>query len=168
MRTISLWRPWPWAIVHAGKRVENRDWEIKYRGDIVLHAAKKWDEDAVFFIQRNAMAAGIQVMCPGEKTMHPAGVLYAIATLTDCLPVAAFDADAEELDAVRRRALEQGAPIEQIERRMAFIRSQQRWAFGEYCWILDNIRPLAHVPWKGSQGIFDVPDHIVQEALRAA
>lgn len=35
-------------------------------------------------------------------------------------------------------------------------------AFGPYCWILENPRPLpAAVPYLGSLQLFDVPDHLL-------
>ena len=40
LRALSLWRPWPWLILHAGKDVENRPWATGYRGPLILHAAK--------------------------------------------------------------------------------------------------------------------------------
>ena len=41
MRAISIRQPWAWAILHAGKRIENRDWRgCSYRGPVLIHAAK--------------------------------------------------------------------------------------------------------------------------------
>lgn len=40
MKALSIRQPWAWAIVNAGKRVENRTWETRYRGPILIHAAK--------------------------------------------------------------------------------------------------------------------------------
>lgn len=41
---ISVRQPWAWAILHAGKNVENRSWSVpeKYLGrPLFLHAGKK-------------------------------------------------------------------------------------------------------------------------------
>lgn len=47
---------------------------------------------------------------------------------------------------------------------------QLEWAeHGKYCWLARN--PLVFVeplPWRGMQGIFDVPDEAVRSALRTA
>ena len=42
MKALSLTPPWPGAILHLGKRIENRErWRgCSYRGPILLHAAK--------------------------------------------------------------------------------------------------------------------------------
>ncbi|CDZ43055.1 Hypothetical protein NGAL_HAMBI1146_58280 [Neorhizobium galegae bv. officinalis] len=41
---LSVRQPWTWAIVHAGKPVENRDWGpsnpgLRFRGRVCLHAS---------------------------------------------------------------------------------------------------------------------------------
>lgn len=40
MKALSVRQPWAWAILHAGKTHENRDWPTRFRGTIALHAAK--------------------------------------------------------------------------------------------------------------------------------
>lgn len=40
MKALSGRQPWWWAILHAGKRVENRRWNTHYRGPFLLHASK--------------------------------------------------------------------------------------------------------------------------------
>jgi len=40
MKALTVRQPWAWAIVHAGKDIENRNWPTKYRGQIAIHAAK--------------------------------------------------------------------------------------------------------------------------------
>lgn len=40
MKALSIRQPWTWAILHAGKDVENRDWSTLFRGVIAVHAAK--------------------------------------------------------------------------------------------------------------------------------
>lgn len=38
-------QPWAWAIIHAGKDVENRTWRTGYRGPLLIHAAQAFDEE---------------------------------------------------------------------------------------------------------------------------
>jgi hypothetical protein len=40
MKALSIHQPWAWAILHAGKTVENRTWSTKYRGPLLIHASK--------------------------------------------------------------------------------------------------------------------------------
>lgn len=47
---LSVRQPWAWAIIHAGKDVENRDWRkpnpgLKFRGRVALHASSGMTQD---------------------------------------------------------------------------------------------------------------------------
>lgn len=39
MKALTVKAPWAWAIIHAGKDVENRTWSTKFRGTIAVHAS---------------------------------------------------------------------------------------------------------------------------------
>ncbi len=39
MKAISIRQPWAWLIVHGGKDIENRTWQTKFRGRLLVHAA---------------------------------------------------------------------------------------------------------------------------------
>lgn len=43
---LTVRPPWSWALLH-GKPVENRSWEMKYKGPLWLHsgARSRWDPD---------------------------------------------------------------------------------------------------------------------------
>lgn len=48
MRALTLIRPWPWAIFHAGKDVENRSWapspyQLAPGELLAIHAGSRWD-----------------------------------------------------------------------------------------------------------------------------
>lgn len=45
MRLLTLRRPWPWAVIFAGKDVENRQRNVagSYRGPIAIHAGLQTD-----------------------------------------------------------------------------------------------------------------------------
>ena len=38
VRVLSVQQPWAWAIVEGHKRVENRTWTTKHRGEVLIHA----------------------------------------------------------------------------------------------------------------------------------
>lgn len=47
MPCLSVWQPWPWCIMHAGKDVENRTWGPPkgLRGQwLAIHASKTCEE----------------------------------------------------------------------------------------------------------------------------
>lgn len=82
---ISVRQPWAWAIVYAGKPVENRSWRsrnpgLKFRGDCCVHASKgmtrtEYEEAAGFM-------ATIGVACP-EPTDLQRGGIVGVTTITD-------------------------------------------------------------------------------------
>lgn len=47
MLTISIQQPWAWAILCAGKDIENRTWPTKVRGRVLVHAGKRLDQSGV-------------------------------------------------------------------------------------------------------------------------
>jgi len=60
MKALSVKQPWAWAIFN-GKPVENRDWRYppKYRGPLLIHASKTFDQEGYSWIVRNHKALGI-------------------------------------------------------------------------------------------------------------
>ena len=40
MKAISIRQPWAWLIVNGYKDIENRTWNTKYRGMVLIHASK--------------------------------------------------------------------------------------------------------------------------------
>ena len=45
MKAISVRQPWAWAILHAGKDIENRSWNTHYRGELLIHASATLDRE---------------------------------------------------------------------------------------------------------------------------
>lgn len=75
---LSVRQPWAWAIVHAGKPVENRSWKkgnpgLKFRGPCCIHAAKGMTraeyEDAADFM------ASIGITCPAPADLQRGGII---------------------------------------------------------------------------------------------
>jgi|SRR5579872_1130197 len=85
-RALSIRQPWAWAILHAGKRVENRTWYTPYRGPIYLHAALRVDYDAI-----EGLAEVIQRITPRPPAYR--GAIVGRADLVDCVPPEQAPAD---------------------------------------------------------------------------
>ena len=56
IRGLTLWRPWSWAIAHAGKRIENRGypppgWRDRLGYYLAIHAGKKYDDEGAYWMQ---------------------------------------------------------------------------------------------------------------------
>src|SRR5690349_22078817 len=63
MKAISIRPPWAWAILHAGKDIENRTWKTNYRGPMAVHASgnmsRPYYEQAVEEIKKVAPRAKV-------------------------------------------------------------------------------------------------------------
>ncbi|MEP9378434.1 ASCH domain-containing protein [Aquabacter sp. CN5-332] len=58
MKAFSIIQPWAWLIVNGHKDVENRKWKpwnpgLHFRGEVLIHAGKKFNEDALAFVRGN-------------------------------------------------------------------------------------------------------------------
>ena len=147
MKALSIRQPWAWAICHAGKRIENREWNHvpSYRGPILIHAAKglTFDEymnghDAI----QVAKGWSTELACasiPSLKTMVR-GAIVARARLDGVIQ---NDRDFAAYATMRGE-------------------SQRPWWMGGLALILADVVPLAMpIPFKGTLGLFDVPGSIL-------
>lgn len=142
MKALSGRQPWWWAILHAGKRIENRVWNTSYRGPILLHAAKGCTTAEYVEALRWMLAAGVlktTLGVPSSREMQRGGIVGR-ARIVDVMPP-----HRPELlypDGVDRRW-------------------HMRDQFG---FVLADVEPLPFVPLKGSLGLFNVPDDVVRIA----
>jgi hypothetical protein len=144
VKALSGRQPWWWAILHAGKRIENRVWNTSYRGPILLHAAKGCTrseyEDALDWIQETFGVAEV-AQYPALAEMQRGGIVGRALIIgvipPSGMPPPLWPRDWKGLDL--------------------------RWHMEEqYGFVLADVEPLPFVPFKGSLGLFEVPD----EALR--
>ena len=75
LRAFTIKQPWAWAIAHAGKTIENRDWRTYQRGTIAIHAGAAWHWD-------RQLPRGIAQ--PDDSEIHFSAII-AIADLVDCV-----------------------------------------------------------------------------------
>ena len=83
MKVLSIRQPWAWAIVYAGKDIENRTWYTNYRGEFLIHASKgclinEYDL-ACDFIEK---ACGLSV--PSLGSLQKGGIIGK-STVVDCV-----------------------------------------------------------------------------------
>lgn len=52
MKALSIQQPWAWLIAHGYKDIENRNWSTRGRGRFYIHAGKKIDTDAIWWIRQ--------------------------------------------------------------------------------------------------------------------
>lgn len=83
---LSIKQPWAWAIIHAGKDIENRNWTTNFRGLVCIHAGKSGDngisDEMIEMIQVSALRRG--VMPPGAEDLGYGGIV-GVAEVVDCV-----------------------------------------------------------------------------------
>lgn len=47
MKALTIKQPWATLIMQGDKRFEFRSWQTKYRGDLLIHAGKGIDKEAM-------------------------------------------------------------------------------------------------------------------------
>lgn len=77
-KALSVRQPWAWAIIFAGKDIENRSWQavnhgLAVRGPIVIHAAGGMTREE-YESARDFMAS-IGVACPAAADLWRGGVI---------------------------------------------------------------------------------------------
>lgn len=150
MKALTLWRPWPAAIIHSTKRVENRTWvppRWLLGKDFALHAGKTVDDSTVEDLISAAMnmdEAGVSPdLLPG-----PLGIV-AVVRLAGYVSELGGSRVCTGISPERAREI-----------------VESEWYCGPVGWVLDNIRPLADpVECKGAQGLWAVPPDIADAVL---
>lgn len=77
MKALSIQQPWAWAVLYAGKPIENRTWRTHHRGPLLIHAGKTYDWGGRQFIE--------EVLDIRVPTNLPRGGIVGQADLVDCV-----------------------------------------------------------------------------------
>lgn len=73
MKVLTIKQPWATLIMQGDKRFEFRSWQTKYRGDLLIHAGKGIDKEAMKKLAK---------YLPEEV---PLGKILGKVTLVDCV-----------------------------------------------------------------------------------
>lgn len=139
MKALPLWQPWASLVALEAKRIETRHWPAPayvVGQRIAIHATKT--NDHLHMCLEEPFNRYI-----GDGSSLPLGAIICTAVLDRCGEI------------TYEKALE----LEEA--------NWHEFAFGNYtpgrfAWILRDVVRLAEpVPWRGSQGIFDVPDEVI-------
>lgn len=138
MKCLTICQPYGTLIMRRDKRVENRFWSTRYRGPMVIHAGKSRD-----WLDDCQDEYGID---PNTLTF---GAILGVAKLIDCLH---FDRIVRgEYDAIH-----------------PWLRRHQHTE-GEWCWVLGDVLEFAQpIPYKGAQGLHEVPDEVIRQPMADA
>ncbi len=75
MKVLTIKQPWATLIMQENKRFEFRSWQTKYRGELLIHAGKGIDKEAVKRLAN---------YLPKEL---PQGKILGKVTLVDCINI---------------------------------------------------------------------------------
>ncbi|MCC6538545.1 MAG: ASCH domain-containing protein [Bryobacterales bacterium] len=73
-RVLTIRHPWAWAILHAGKNIENRSWCTHHRGPLLIASAstisKSYYENEAAYL-----ASEYRVKCPPREGLVAAAIV---------------------------------------------------------------------------------------------
>lgn len=160
---LSIQQPWVWAILHAGKRVENRTWAPprKLCGQrIAIHASKGLDA-AGFAALSEIVGGGV----PSASHLLTGGIV-ATAKLLGAAHVVPVD----DLDGPRVACGELVGHLDEFHPGQI---STSPYSVGPWCWLLEDVVALpSAIPIGGRLGLWRVEEPFLaavreQEALAA-
>ena len=145
MRAISLWQPWASLWLSDAKVHETRCWATKYRGPLLVHAAKR---NPVLVDPGTHLDDILTDEFGGHWGIDlPTGAIIGVVDLVDCQPTETMTAKHRDSD--------------------------DFWC-GDFCpgrfaWKRERYTVFKHpVPYRGRQRIFNIPDEAVDVNLLAS
>jgi len=131
MKAISVRQPWAWAIIHAGKNVENRTRFCTHRGPLLIHASKHKPT-------KNELHAFLDLLIDVLSDERAACLLYARN--------------------YERITEDRGGIVGQVDvvGCVTHDETTSPWFCGPYGLVLANPKPLPFREYKGRLGLFEV------------
>lgn len=82
MKALSIRQPWAWLIVNGYKDIENRSWNTKFRGQVLIHAASTKPTPGEWY-EAQRIASSLGIAFPSFEEMDKGGIVgYATITGT--------------------------------------------------------------------------------------
>lgn len=183
MKAISLHQPWASLLATGQKRVETRGWPTSYRGPLLVHAAKKWDDELIDLSHREPFRSAlgrIGAFTGGTGAPPDAGPLAEFVASHTCLSLS-FGAIVGRVELVGCYPTEKVAVTRESEFHPVPMETAGQWAgdleisrteyaFGDYranrfAWLCRNAVAFKEpIPFRGMQGLFSIEDKTVLEA----
>ena len=132
MKALSIQQPWACLITDGHKDVENRSWDTRYRGLILIHTGKTIDGtgflddgtlNRLYWRERLSLAALNDM--PQKASYYRLGGIVGYATLQKVV-----------------------------------TKYHSPWFIGPYGFVLTQCHPVPFIPLRGQLGLFDVPAEI--------
>lgn len=160
MKAISLWQPWASLVVLGSKTIETRHWSTNYRGPLLIHAAKRLNRQEMWAYQQDQqfMSAFHKMGKDANLFQLPFGAIVGMVDLVDCRPSESFrESMREKIWAKYDWHTEDEMNAWWTEEHLGNFEP------GRFGWVLEN--PVAYegdriVPYKGSQGFFEVSEEL--------
>ncbi|WP_374374415.1 ASCH domain-containing protein [Dongia sp.] len=144
MKALSVRQPWAWAIMHAGKTIENRDWGPHYPA---LREARE-------MVKR---PGGTRVALHASSIMprkeYVSFLCFAGGSDTDLVPALL----PRGLPVPAYEDLPRGGIIGEVDLVSIVDDHDSPWFFGPLGLVLANPTPLPFRPCRGALGFFEVP-----------
>lgn len=132
IKILSVRQPWAWAIVYAGKDIENRSWPTKVRGRVLVHASLYAPDsfDAMDVLDasglRDVERWALDRKMTGSDIHNQRGGIVGSVEIDGCVT-------------------EYASP----------------WFFGPFGFVLRDPRPLPFRPMRGQLGFWDAPQDVM-------
>lgn len=154
MKALSLWEPWASLMRCKAKKIETRGWSTSYRGPLLICAAKGGlpRGDLLDMLSLWEYQSGLAPLVgkpltlpalswPGVNVEHLLfGHAVCVVDLMDC----------------RQTARLCFGEVSETELHFG------DFTLGRYGWMTENCRPVKPFPVRGQQGLFEVPDELIE------
>lgn len=135
MTGLSLWQPWASLYVLHEKHNETRDWALRHRGWLLIHAAKHFTRDERELCAREPFKAALAAHGYDDPAQLPLGAIVGAVHIAEC-----FRIDAHTGGRITRKEYAFG-----------------NYAPGRYGFAADRALVLVTpLPWTGKQGLFNI------------
>lgn len=81
---LSIRQPWAWLICEGYKDIENRTWTTHFRGEFLIHAGLKLDDDFWREGLDLELLHGAKIRVPRKEEFERGGIVGR-AKITDCV-----------------------------------------------------------------------------------
>lgn len=154
MKTITIKQPWASLEIEGIKNIENRTWPTKYRGRVLVHAAKSWNKQNADICINNEQV---------NKALNNLGIIHKYDDeeigyngYSFSMPTGAIIGSVEIGDCVVNH------PSIWAEQSNLFLGSNI-WNKPTYNWVLANpIKFPEPIPAKGKLSFWDYPNILAE------
>ena len=147
MKAISLWQPWATFMAMELKKNETRHWSTSHRGPLLIHAAKRRMTRSEFTEMRYTIDhhIGMNHLSYGMLYDLPYGAILCEVDLMECQQIGHDNCPKKNSKNWKERA-------------EYFFGNYDH---GRYMWKTNHVKAFdIPIPFKGSQGFFNVPNEI--------